>query len=101
MSKLKIQKAIEDHVEVLVQYTANTTTDRATLKDMFIDIFCKFYKKEYFLQAVYLFNQRIHNCDDLIDWKISFKDALTVAFPENENFVTEIIEALTKQYKIK
>jgi hypothetical protein len=101
MDKIKLKAAIADHVEVLIQYQSNTTTDKDLLKDMIINLFAKFTKKEIFLQAVYLFNEKIHGVDDQMLWTVSLEDSFKTTFPDNETFPAEIVNELKKIYKIK
>jgi hypothetical protein len=102
MDNIQLKKAIAEYVETLKQYSENTTTDRELLRDMFIRIFCKFYKKEYFYLAVALFNEIKHGVDDpVMKWDLTLSDALVPTFPEHPEYPGDIIKAIKKFYKFK
>ena len=102
MDNIQLKKAIAEHVEVLIQYTDNVQTDRELLKDMFVRIFCKFYKKEIFYTAVTLFNELKSGVNDpMMKWDVQLIDCLAATFPNNIEFPEAIVKEVKKFYKIK
>jgi hypothetical protein len=105
MDFVKLKKACEDYAEVLHQYSLNTTTDRETLKDMFRSVLTKFVQKENFfivLQILLVDKQQYQIEDIKKDWPFVLDNTLRFkTFPDNQEYIDEIIETCKKFYKIK
>lgn len=105
MDFVKLKKACEDHAEVLHQYSLNTTTDRETLKNMFMTVLCKFQKKQYLFEVltILLIDKQNYTIEDIKkDWPFVLDNTLYFkTFPNNQEYVTEIVDTVKKFYKIK
>lgn len=105
MDFVKLKKACEDHAEVLHQYSLNKTTDRETLKDMFKTVLTKFVKKEnlYIVLEIMLADKQGYTIEDIKkDWPFVLDNTLHFkTFPDNQEYIDEIVDTVKKYYKIK
>jgi hypothetical protein len=104
MDFVKLKKAYEDYAEVLHQYANNKTTDRELLKDMISSVICKLYKKEHFYAVIELvLTKNNYQFEDIKkEWKIKLIDYLSISFfPNNPEYIDQILDRVCKFYKIK